>query len=138
VIRAENLSPLLRAVLINSTLESLEGGKAIVVCSGRYAADAEKRWRASITELLSREAGTAVELIIRSAEGTPAPAEAPPAGTPDAADAAEPAAPRPQPAPGPGRAPAQALNNAAEHPLVKQALELFGGRIVDIQPRRRG
>lgn len=142
VIRAEDLSPLLRAVLINSTLESLEGGRATVVCSGRYAADAQKKWRASITELLSREAGTAIELTIRSADGAAAMVEAPVAAASEAEatmDAASvPIPPRPASVPSPARMPAQSLNNAADHPLVKQALELFGGRIVDIQPRRRG
>lgn len=131
VIRAEGISPLLRAVLINSTLESLDSGRATVVCSARYAADAEKRWRGSITELLSRESGAAIDLTICSADGAVV-------ATPPAAPA-EDAAPQSDSSPAPAPAPSRpgVPSNAADHPLVKQAIELFGGRIVDIQPRRR-
>jgi hypothetical protein len=137
VIRAEGISALLRAVLINSTLESLEGGRATIVCAGRYAADAQKKWRGSIVELLSRESGAPIELTIQSTDGgviqTPSPAAAEPA---DASSPNSPTSQTPTSAP-PAPSRPGAPNSAAEHPLVKQALELFGGRIVDIQPRRR-
>lgn len=145
IIRAEGVSPLLRAVLINSTLESLEGGRATIVSTARYAADAEKRWRGSIIELLTRESGASapIELTIRSTDGaivntpptpsTPSPIAA--GGSPPGSHGEPSAAPTPAPS-RPG-ALAASVNNAADHPLVKQALELFGGRIVDIQPRRR-
>ncbi len=133
VIRAENISPLLRAVLINSTLESLETGRATLVCSARYAADAQKKWRGSITELLSREAGTPIDLTILSTDGAVVTLPAAPAADSASAPPPNPSSSTPSPAPSRPGAP----NNAADHPLVKQALELFGGRIVDIQPRKR-
>jgi len=33
-------------------------------------------------------------------------------------------------------APGAPLDDPRQHPLVQSALELFGGRIVDVQPRR--
>jgi hypothetical protein len=45
--------------------------------------------------------------------------------------------PAPSPAPSTAPpAPGAPLDDPRQHPLVQSALELFGGRIVDVQPRR--
>lgn len=130
IIRAEGLSPLLRAILINSALTSFENGKATITCLPRYAKDANIRWRANIAELIAKESNSTspIEIIINGGETAPTAPESPHSSRRDT-----PTPPRPaQPA-----APAQLLTNPSTHPLVQQAIELFGGRIVDIQPRKR-
>jgi hypothetical protein len=130
------MSPILRAILTNSSLVSLEAGKASVVCAPKFAAGAPK-WSSQIAELVAREHGSPVEVTVRAAGSgetieAPAPDVSPNAPSADGTEAA------------PGAAPHAASTSrvnvvqAAEHPLIKQALELFGGRVVDVQPRRQG
>jgi len=128
VIRSPGLHPVLRAILTNSSLASLVGGKATIVCGPRFAAGAPK-WAGNIAELLAKEAGAPVEVIVRGAA----------ASEPSATGEVEPRSvgavdPAPQ-----ATSPAPRVNivQATEHPLVKQALELFGGRVVDVQPRKK-
>jgi hypothetical protein len=139
IIRTPGLSPILRAILTNSSLTSLEGGKATIVCTPKFASGAPK-WTTQMADLISREHGAKVEIIIRAAADgesiAPRAADAPPAsdGSPDATSDADspPASSSDSPAPRTGG------SQPTDHPLVKQALEVFGGRIVDVQPRRRG
>ncbi len=132
VIRAEGISPLLRAVLINSSLTSFHAGKATIACLPRYATDANKRWRLPIAELFAKESAstTPIEVIIDAPEGALAPATP----SPSQPVTQSPVQPAPQAS---SAAPAQLLTNPSTHPLVQTAIELFGGRIVDIQPRKK-
>lgn len=131
--------PLLRALVTNSMLVSLEGEKALLSCAERFALSAPK-WREKLSEVFTRERGatTAVEFEVPGAPpesaGTEGGGEAGAASDSTAQSAGAQAstgaaASFTRPAmPGPG---------AVEHPLVKQAIELFGARVVDVQPPLR-
>jgi hypothetical protein len=135
VIRAEGISPLLRAVLINSSLISFNSGKATIHCLPRYAKDASTRWRMNIAELIAKESSstTPVEIIITGAENSPASTAPSPHSSSPHSSPPQPDSPQPRAEP----APQPTTINPSTHPLVQTALELFGGRIVDIQPRKR-
>lgn len=134
VIRSPGISPILKAILTNSSLTSLDGGKATVVSTPKFATGAPK-WIAQITELISHAYGAKVEVVLRAAAAGSEPITQPAPDDSASSDAAAgdtdaPAMPRSQP-------PSTGSFQPTEHPLVKQALEVFGGRIVDVQPRRR-
>lgn len=128
--------PLLRALVTNSMLVSLEGEKALLACAERFAAGAHK-WSEKLSEVFTRERGatTIVEFeqpvappVAAGEEGVAAGAsETGASGNADAPATAPTVSARPT-MPGPG---------AIEHPLVKQAIELFGARVVDVQPPLR-
>lgn len=133
VIRSPGISPILKAILTNSSLTSIDGGKATVVSTPKYATGAPK-WLTQITELITREHGTKVEVILRAAAGNEPISEVAP-DSPASADATasdSDASSTPR-----SHTPATGSIQPTEHPLVKQALEVFGGRIVDVQQRRR-
>ena len=134
-------SPILRAVLTNASLESVKGDSAVVACAPRFMAGARKM-QGAIAEALSRELGRVVSVDLRevgeaggevltgarqssageapgAVGGAAASPEAP--ATPASAEAAPKAVFNP--------------NQALEHALVKQAMELFGARVVDVKPR---
>ncbi len=126
VIRAATASPVMRAILMNSTLARVESG----IAPPRYASGAPK-FLAQISDLITREHGSTVKALVRTSE----PETPIDTSTPDSAPSD--AQPIPAPAPRPVPSTPANLSNATDHPLVKHALELFGGRIVDIQPRRQ-
>jgi hypothetical protein len=136
VIRSPGISPILKAILTNSSLVSLDSGKAIVVSTPKYATGAPK-WITQITDLISREHGSKVEVALRAAAGgesiSPRADDAS-IGSPSSADSSSNAdfstAPRSQQH-------ASGTSQPMDNPLVKHALEVFGGRIVDVQQRRR-
>ena len=130
VIRSASASPVMRAILMNSTLASVENGVATIIAPPRYASGAPK-FLAQISDLLTREHGSPLQALVRSAD-TSEPIDAAPTDTAPTDIAHDPIAQQP---PAPRPTPSN-LPNAANHPLVKQALELFGGRIVDVQPRK--
>jgi hypothetical protein len=113
--------PLLRAVLGNVRFLRLEGDVATLAANPGWATRVPKHL-AEIDEFLSQEHGRPIRAILDEDPAAATPADAPTAGGADA-----PAAP-PPPRPG--------VTDVSDHPMVKTALELFGGRIVDVQPRR--
>ncbi len=136
VIRSPGISPILKAILTNSSLTFLDAGKATVVSTPKYATGAPK-WITQITDLISREHGSKVEVTLRAAAGSESIApRADDASTANSAsadsssDADASPAPRSQP-------PSSGTSQPMDNPLVKHALEVFGGRIVDVQQRRR-
>lgn len=133
VIRSPGISPILKAILTNSSLTSLDGGKATVVSTPKFATGAPK-WITHITELISHAHGTKVEVLLLAAAGNePITQPAPEDSASSNADPTDPDAP-PIPRSPP---PSTGTFQPTDHPLVKQALEVFGGRIVDVQPRKR-
>jgi hypothetical protein len=116
---ASEAGPLLRGVVTNCTLVRLEGGRAVLDCPERLRPQALKQAQ-RLGEVFSREHGSAIVVEIIDPEALAAQASEPGA----AQTPAHAVAPRAEP------------TDVSEHPLVKQALELFGARVVDVQPRR--
>lgn len=112
-------SPLLRAVLTNMTLISLTPTQATIAVDSTWAARAAK-WTTQVAELIGKQTGQTVSVLLQS------PLEGVSMTDVTSADGSAPAAPAVRPN----------VSNATDHPLVKTALELFGGRVVDVQPRR--
>lgn len=136
VIRSPGISPILKAILTNSSLTSLDGDKATVVSTPKYATGALK-WITHITDLISREHGSKVEVILRAAAGgesIPPRADDASTGSSSSADSSS----DPDASPAPRSQPlSSGTSQPMDNPLVKHALEVFGGRIVDVQQRRR-
>lgn len=146
-------NPILRAILTNSTLLGLENGSALLTCSERFAVGAKKH-QAAIAQAFERELGRPIVVEFRDALGVPAAgatggnSETAPGSATDGVSSDSPTSQEGQPATAAGgatedagpqaKAPVRNFNSntAAEHPLVKQAMELFGAKIVDVQPRK--
>lgn len=124
---AAELGPVLRGIVSNCTLLRAAGGKVVLDCPDRLRTAALKQ-AAKLGELFSREMGAAVVVEIYDPEAAKEAAEAEGG---DALEAGESSAPATVPTPA---RPDPVM--ATEHPLVKQALELFQARVVDVQPRR--
>lgn len=126
---AAELGPVLRGVVTNCTLLRAASGKIVLDCPDRLRTAALKQ-AAKLGELFSREMGAAVVVEIYDPEAAAAKEAAGDEGGDalEAGEASEPAA-----VPTPAR-PDPVM--ATEHPLVKQAVELFQARVVDVQPRR--
>lgn len=137
VLRGPGITSVLRTILSNLRVQSLDtaAGRVVLVGEAKYADSARAR-QMLIGDALRRELGRPVELVIQGLGGEQGagPAEAPdgqsgdpePAGSVDApleVRMEKPAPPPPQGLP-------------SEHPLVREAMELFGARIVDVQHRR--
>ena len=130
---------MLRGVVTNCTLMRFAGGKAVLECPDRLRPAAVKQ-AAKLGELFGREMGTPVVVeIFDPAAEQPATTDdgsgADVAG--DASDAAATASPKGGATAGgdiAGVRPDPMM--ATEHPLVKQAVELFQARVVDVQPRK--
>ncbi|MBX3401804.1 MAG: hypothetical protein KF699_00170 [Phycisphaeraceae bacterium] len=133
VLRGPGVTAVLRTILSNLRVKSADAasGRVVIVGEAKYAESARSR-QGMIVDALRREIGRGVELIIEAevsdtADDVPeaqAAVEAPtdrPEGGPDSAQPAAPASP-PQ--------------TFSEHPLIREAMELFGARIVDVQHRR--
>lgn len=122
-------SPILRAVLTNATLETVDGDAAVVTCASRFLPGARKL-QGAIAQALSRELGREMRVDLRSSDAEEAPslAAALDAATPEADAHARTSA---EPASRPSFNP----NLAVEQALVKQAIELFGARVVEVKPR---
>lgn len=133
-------SPIMRAVLTNASLESVEGDAAVVTCSARFIAGARKM-QGAIAEALSRELGREVKLDLREVGESGQRGETPDGegAVRQGASAEESAAPAGQVAPSERaeETPKAVFNPniAMENALVKQAMELFGARVVDVRPR---
>ncbi len=123
----------MRAILMNSALTSVESGIATIIAPPRYASGAPK-FLTQISDLLTREHGSPLKALIRAIDDGSTIAPRPPDSSAEtsAADNAPAEIPSAQPAP----RPTTSNSNAADHPLVQHALQLFGGRIVDVQPRK--
>lgn len=131
--------PLLRALVTNSMLVSLEGEKALLSCAERFALSAPK-WREKLGELFTRERGTTTVVEFEAPGGSPESAAAVSGDAGAASESTSPGAGAPAAAAGGAAAftrPAMPGPGAVEHPLVKQAIELFGARVVDVQPPLR-
>lgn len=114
--------PILRAVLGNVRLVGVEGEVATLAAAPGWG-ERVPRHLAEIAEFLSDEYGRPMRAVLAEGEATPTPEGGPPGGGPDGT-------------PADGSAPRAGPVDVSEHPIVKAALELFGGRIVDVQPRR--
>lgn len=124
---AGGTTPILRAVLVNSSLDKVDGDTAVVICPQRYIAGGRKNIE-PIQKAFSLELGRSVLVefrlpdgeVEREAASADAGASEAHAGAPDGV-----------------HAPATTFNPnlAVEHELVKQAMELFGARVVDVRPR---
>jgi len=133
---AAELGPVLRGVVTNCTLVRFAGGKAVLECPDRLRTAAVKQ-AAKLGELFGREMGTpvVVEIFDPAAEQPATTDDGSGAG--DASDAAAAASPEAGATAGgdiAGVRPDPMM--ATEHPLVKQAVELFQARVVDVQPRK--
>lgn len=113
----------LRVLLNDCTLVKAENDVVVLAVSEALLGSA----RANEKELLGLLAGAwdrAVRLELRRAGDAPAaePRPAPNSPSPATEPPATPSPPQPP---------------VAEHPLVKQAIELFGARVVGVQPRKK-
>lgn len=128
-------NPLVRAVLANCTLVSVQGGggggggdagpcRVLISAAPSWAHRAVK-WTDQIGELLGQQLGA--KAIVEWAGGQPTQEGGAEGDSADArADGAS--------------VPASSANQpvlVTDHPLVQRAIELFGGRVVDVQPRRK-
>ena len=142
VLRAQNVPTVLRTLLtyLRPLSVDLAAGRIVLSGSSRHVESARGR-HAQIVEVCRRELGRAVEVLIQSDE------ESTGGGAPEADGAAEQAAAASDEDSGEElRAPSEETPRAAapsstpmmpsDHPLVKEAMELFGARIVDVQHRR--
>lgn len=123
MVRSSHASPLLRVVLANTTLVEQTAGAVVLRCAERYIAGARQRV-GEIGALVEREWGRAVEVRIEE------PAAEDGAGEGDAkhgaADGSSGSA---------SGAAGEGGGGVGDDPLVKLAAELFGARIVAVQPR---
>lgn len=133
VLRGPGVTAVLRAVLSNLRVKSADAASGRVVIAGdaKYAESARSR-HGMIVDALRRELGRGVELII---EAEPSEAHV---GGPEAPVAAESRAEGPvgEAASVPRPVPAGPPTVISEHPLIREAMELFNARIVDVQHRR--
>ncbi len=139
VLRAQGLPTVLRTLMTYLRPMTVDpaAGRVVLAGSLRHVESARGR-QVHIVEVFRRELGRAVEVAYHVDDADPEAAEDPVAGPEE--PASEPS-PRPEPPlagtparPEPRVEPAQ----ISQHPLVKEAMELFGARIVDIQHRRPG
>lgn len=140
IVRSPSASPMLRAVLTNSSLVEIRDAVAVLCCPSRFAPGARARM-AELVKLFEMELGRRFEVhIVEPGEDASSPAAsaesaARPAVNVGSADAtaavrmrevrraSAPATAAGPPAPAPD-----------EDPLVRLAIELFEARIVSIQP----
>lgn len=102
---------MLRALLADMRIRSMRGGEIELGCLPQARGAAEKRLD-DLVRLLTAVAGSPVTLRLTPDEQ--AGSDAPPAQRDDTPPAGDP-----------------------DHPLVKRALEVFNGRIIDIKPLRK-
>ncbi len=133
VLRGPGMTQVLRTILSNLRVRSVDAASGRVVIAGeaKYAESARSR-QALIVDALRRELGRAVELHVEADEPSAEPGEPDLPASEVPADRAE-GEPRPSSPPAVPAGPPQALS---EHPLIREAMELFGARIVDVQHRR--
>lgn len=120
-------------IVEDSTLVSFASGTA-TISVGAHVAGLAKNSVAELADLFSRAAGSPIKIVMQDA----APADRPPPqnngaeirvrspGEPATSGSAEP----------PVGDPATSLADVRVHPLVKQAEELFGARVVRVDPPR--
>ncbi|MBY0312740.1 MAG: hypothetical protein K2W85_11780 [Phycisphaerales bacterium] len=131
------VGPLLRAVMANCTLVSLQGGgdgprRALVSIAPSWAHRAAK-WTEQIGELLGKHVGGKV--IVEWAGGV-ATGEGSGGDEPGNGSSAGESGSRALSGDGGASRGAEPVQ-VTDHPLVQRAIELFGGRVVDVQPRRK-
>jgi hypothetical protein len=160
VLRAQGIPTVLRTVLtyLRPVSVDVAGGRIVLSGAGRYVESARGR-HGQIVEVCRRELGRAIEVVIQSDDpamareageesGLGNPAVTDPAGVEAGADAAgalrggagdskvdNAASAEPRGAEGTGATGGTPMM-PGDHPLVKEAMELFGARIVDVQHRR--
>ncbi|MEO1584881.1 MAG: hypothetical protein AAFR96_09975 [Planctomycetota bacterium] len=105
---------MLRALLADMRLVRLTGTEAEISCAPHARAVAQNKL-ADLSKLLSELSGTPITARLTDAEHEPASRSA-------AADGADEEASTPP---------------DVDHPIVKKALEVFNGRIIDVKPVRR-
>ena len=116
--------PMLRAVLVNMTLVSLSPSQATIAVEAVWAPRAAK-WTARVAELIGQQTGSTVSVLLQSpVTGEERVSDVVGEGSNGSESAGASVRERP------------VVGNAADHPLVKVAMELFGGRVVDVKPRR--
>lgn len=149
VLRSPGVQTVLRTLMsyLRPVSIDLDGGRIVLAGAGRYAESARGRL-GQLAEVCRRELGRPIEVVIQAdgemddgnsedgaqdaASGQAAHGEAGHAEElgPDTETAPVQEAPQPV---APARPPATV---PSQHPLVKEAMELFGARIVDVQFRR--
>lgn len=92
-------------------LERIEAGSAVVIAPDAESLGAARTRRSAIEEALTKAAGRPLRLDLRLAEMTE---RAQPVLSPHAIDASD-------------------RERAMQNPLVRRAIELFDGRVVDVQ-----
>lgn len=117
IVRSPTLTPMLRAILTNSTLVEVKDGAAVLDTPARFAAGARSRL-GEIAAVFERELGRRIEVSLRE----PGPASGDTGESAGGEAAGAPAAPV----------------SPVDDPLVKIAMELFNARIVSVQPRNIG
>lgn len=137
VLRGPGITSVLRTILSNLRVQSLDAasGRVVLVGEAKYAESATAR-QTLIADALRRELGRPVELVIQGVGGE---SEAGPVNAPDGhagegESASSVETQREDRVDNPAPSPPQGL--PSEHPLVREAMELFGARIVDVQHRR--
>jgi hypothetical protein len=111
IVRSPAVTPVLRAILTNSTLVELKDTAAVLNTAPRFLAGAKSRL-SEIAALFEKELGRRIEVTIQEPE----------APSPDSPASESPATSSAPPSP-------------VEDPLVKIAMDLFNARIVSVQPR---
>lgn len=120
--------PVLRAILADATLKSVDAARVVLVCpDARFALSAQARSK-PIAELFERQLGRPVEVVIESAQPDPAPQLSPP-------DPDQPSEPASSSTRALSDAPISPVEDPINHPLVRTAIELLGARIVSVQRR---
>lgn len=152
VVRASSTQPTTRAILTNLEPVGADESRLMLRGEERYTGPARSRL-AALAELLHKELGRRLEITLVEA-GDGQTFAAPPAAAPSARLPQAPPVSQPQTEPENGTysdnaphpdAPAavdpaqpsdpQPSTLAANHPIVRQTIELFGARIVSVQPR---
>ena len=138
VLRAPGVPTVLRTLLtyLRPVVVDVDAGRIVLTGTAMHVESARGR-HGQIVECCRRELGRAFDVVLEAEQEAPAvDTEVGEAGEPEAVEHgdetpldAEQAAPPPPPARGPMTVPSQ-------HPLVKEAMKLFGARIVDVQQRR--
>lgn len=137
VLRGPGITSVLRTILSNLRVQSLDAasGRVVLIGEAKYADSARAR-QTLIADALRRELGRQVELTIQGiggeSEAGPVDAADGHAGEGESGGSVD--APRENRLDNPPPFPPQGL--PSEHPLVREAMELFGARIVDVQHRR--
>ncbi len=145
VLRAQGLPTVLRTLMtyLRPVSVDLTAGRIVLAGPGRYVESARGR-HAQIVDVCRRELGRTIDVQIQSDDSQPSEdVAAASQAAKEESSVAEPGgdvsqADETNAVDAPKSVPAARMSPMlpADHPLVKEAMELFGARIVDVQHRR--